>query len=467
MPVPRRFDRRPPERDTTRINERIRVPEVRLIDDQGQQIGVLKTPDALTFAQERDLDLVEVAPEARPPVCRVLDYSKYKYEQAQKVKQARKHQQQITVREIKFRPKIAEHDYDTKKHHVERFLRHKDKVKVTIMFRGREVTHPERGTAILDRLAEELSELGVVEQRPMQEGRNMTMMMAPSKAVLAGKASVGPAADEVFPVGEVGDVAAEALESPLEGGDQSTPVAEPAPADPPGAAAADGGTGRRRQMCRTRLPAPPCHNHRLERGAAGCRPTSRVPQSSIPYAQDEDPLRREEALQSHRHRQGARPACLHEPHPREEVAQTQAPAGYACAALERRRPARQAAAGSGQMTRVKRSVGARKKRRATLALTKGFRGEAHSNYRRAKEALLKADAYAYRDRRNRKRDFRRLWITRINAAARVNGMSYSQFMHGLSLAGVELDRKVLADIAVRDADTFRRFADTAREASAA
>ena len=110
--------------------------------------------------------------------------------------------------------------------------------------------------------------------------------------------------------------------------------------------------------------------------------------------------------------------------------------------------------------RVKRSVHARKKRRATLALTKGFRGEAHSNYRRAKEALMKADAYAYRDRRNRKRDFRRLWITRINAAARQNGMSYSQFMHGLSLAGVE-------DVAVRDADAFRRFAEVAREASAA
>ena len=104
---------------------------------------------------------------------------------------------------------------------------------------------------------------------------------------------------------------------------------------------------------------------------------------------------------------------------------------------------------------------------ATLELTKGFRGEAHSNYKRAKEALMKADAYAYRDRRNRKRDFRRLWITRINAAARLNGMSYSQFMHGLTLAGVELDRKVLADIAVRDAETFRRFAEIAREASAA
>jgi translation initiation factor IF-3 len=196
VPVPRRFDRRPPERDQTRINERIRVPEVRLIDDEGNQVGVLKTPDALRFAQERDLDLVEVAPEARPPVCRVLDYSKYKYEQAQKLKQARKHQQQIVIREIKFRPKIAQHDYDTKKGHVERFLRHKDKVKVTIMFRGREVTHPERGTMILDRLAEELAELGVVEQRPLQEGRNMTMMLAPSKAVLAGRAEAHEAGHE-------------------------------------------------------------------------------------------------------------------------------------------------------------------------------------------------------------------------------------------------------------------------------
>jgi translation initiation factor IF-3 len=219
VPVPRRFDRRPPERDTTRINERIRVPEVRLIDDEGNQVGVLKTADALSFAQERDLDLVEVAPEARPPVCRVLDYSKYKYEQAQKVKQAKKHQQQITVREIKFRPKIAQHDYDTKKHHVERFLRHKDKVKVTIMFRGREVTHPERGTAILDRLAEELAELGVVEQRPMQEGRNMTMMMAPSKAVLAGLAEGEDAhSEESHAAGHIGDVASAAIEGPAGNG---------------------------------------------------------------------------------------------------------------------------------------------------------------------------------------------------------------------------------------------------------
>jgi large subunit ribosomal protein L20 len=119
------------------------------------------------------------------------------------------------------------------------------------------------------------------------------------------------------------------------------------------------------------------------------------------------------------------------------------------------------------VTRVKRSAHARKKRRATLARAKGYRGDAHTSYRRAKEALLKADSYAYRDRRNRKRDFRRLWITRINAAARREGMSYSQLMHGLRLAGVELDRKVLADLAVRDADAFRRFAERAREASAA
>jgi translation initiation factor IF-3 len=186
VPVPRRFDRRPPERDQTRINDRIRVPEVRLIDEQGAQIGVMRTDEALRYAQDRDLDLVEVAAEARPPVVRVLDYSKYKYEQAQKQKQARKRQQNIVIREIKFRPKIAAHDYATKKGHVERFLRHKDKVKVTIMFRGREVTHPERGQEILDRLADELSELAVVEQRPQQDGRNMTMMLGPSKAVLAG-----------------------------------------------------------------------------------------------------------------------------------------------------------------------------------------------------------------------------------------------------------------------------------------
>jgi len=183
VPAPRRFDRTPPERDSTRINERIRVPKVRLIDEAGAQIGVVDTEEAMNLARERDLDLVEVAPDARPPVTRLLDYSKYKYEQEQKAKAARKHQQQVTVREIKLRPKIAVHDYETKRGHVERFLRGLNKVKVTIMFRGREQAHPERGRMLLDRLYEDVAELAVIEQHPLQEGRNMSMLLAPSREV--------------------------------------------------------------------------------------------------------------------------------------------------------------------------------------------------------------------------------------------------------------------------------------------
>ena len=196
MPVPRRFDRRPPERDQTRINERIRVPKVRLIGSDGEQVGVLDTDEARRIAREADLDLVEVAPDSRPPVCRLLDYSKYKYELEQKAKAARKHQQQVNVREIKLRPKIADHDYETKKGHVERFLRKKDKVKVTIMFRGREQAHPERGRALLERLSEDLGELATVEQSPQQEGRNMHMVLAPGKAAEAPVAAPAEAQAE-------------------------------------------------------------------------------------------------------------------------------------------------------------------------------------------------------------------------------------------------------------------------------
>jgi translation initiation factor IF-3 len=181
VPIPRKFDRRPPERDETRINEMIRVPQVRLIGDDGTQIGVVPRDEALRYAQERDLDLVEVAADARPPVCRVLDYSKWKYEQEQKQKAARRHQKQIHVREIKLRPKIASNDYETKKGHVRRFLDSENKVKVTIMFRGREMSHPERGEALLMKLAEDVGDLGVIEQRPNQDGRNMTMLLAPAK----------------------------------------------------------------------------------------------------------------------------------------------------------------------------------------------------------------------------------------------------------------------------------------------
>jgi translation initiation factor IF-3 len=214
---------------------------VRVIGDDGEQIGIMKTDEALRMAQEQDLDLVEVAAEARPPVCRILDYSKFKYELAQKQKAARKHQQQIVIREIKFRPKIAQHDYDTKKGHVERFLRHKDKVKITIMFRGREVTHPERGRMILDRLAEELTELAVVEQRPNLDGRNMTMMLGPSKAVLAGTADDAPAPEA--------PAEAEAA-APAEA---TTPASDAAPDAP---AQADGDDAAAPAAAAAEVPAP-------------------------------------------------------------------------------------------------------------------------------------------------------------------------------------------------------------------
>ena len=157
------------------------MPQVRLIGADGEQLGIVEINDALKRAQEADLDLVEVAPGSKPPVTRLLDYSKYKYEQEQKQKQARKHQQQVNIREIKLRPKIANHDYETKKGHVERFLKHHDKVKVTIMFRGREQAHPERGRALLQKLFEDLGGIAVIESAPLQEGRNMSMLLAPSK----------------------------------------------------------------------------------------------------------------------------------------------------------------------------------------------------------------------------------------------------------------------------------------------
>jgi translation initiation factor IF-3 len=231
VPIPRKFDRRPPERDETRINERIRVPQVRLVGEDGNQIGIVDTAQALRYAQERDLDLVEVAPEARPPVCRVLDYSKYKYEQEQKAKAARRHQKQVNVREIKLRPKIATNDYETKKNHVVRFLNGDDRVKVTIMFRGREQSHPERGERLLMRLAEDVADLGTIEQHPQQDGRNMTMLLAPQK-----KKHPEPAAEQKAPDEQPAAEAAPAQDAAVPEAD-GAPAAEPAPAaDPPPAA---------------------------------------------------------------------------------------------------------------------------------------------------------------------------------------------------------------------------------------
>jgi translation initiation factor IF-3 len=179
----RRFDQARPVQDQTRINEAIRVPRVRLVDADGSQIGIKTRDEALDYAFSKDLDLVEVAANADPPVCRVMDYGKYKYEQEQKAKTARKHQSQIQVKEIKLRPKIGVHDYETKKGHVMRFLNNRAKVKVTIMFRGREQTHPERGRDLLMRLADDVKDLGSIESPPLQDGRNMVMVLAPHRNV--------------------------------------------------------------------------------------------------------------------------------------------------------------------------------------------------------------------------------------------------------------------------------------------
>ncbi len=178
----RRFDQARPVQDQTRINEAIRASKVRLVDEDGSQVGVKTRDEALEYAYSKDLDLVEVASGADPPVARIMDYGKYKYEQEQKAKTARKHQSQIHVKEIKMRPKIGVHDYETKKGHVVRFLNSRAKVKVTIMFRGREQTHPERGRDLLMRLAEDVKEIGQIESPPLQDGRNMVMLLGPTKA---------------------------------------------------------------------------------------------------------------------------------------------------------------------------------------------------------------------------------------------------------------------------------------------
>lgn len=171
-----------------RINDRIRVPEVRLVGPNGEQVGIVSIGDALKLAQEADLDLVEVAATARPPVCKLMDYGKYKYESAMKAREARRNQAHTIIKEIKLRPKIDPHDYETKKGHVVRFLKAGDKVKVTIMFRGREQSRPELGFRLLQRLAEDVTELGFVESQPKQDGRNMIMVIGPHKKKAEAKA---------------------------------------------------------------------------------------------------------------------------------------------------------------------------------------------------------------------------------------------------------------------------------------
>ena len=165
------------------------MPEVRLVGAAGEQIGIVGIEDALRLAMEADLDLVEVAPEAKPPVCKIMDYGKFKYEAAVKAREARKNQVNTVIKEMKLRPKIDQHDYETKKGHIERFLSQGDKVKITIMFRGREQSRPELGYKLLQKLATDIGESAIIESSPLQDGRNMTMVLAPARKTSGGKAA--------------------------------------------------------------------------------------------------------------------------------------------------------------------------------------------------------------------------------------------------------------------------------------
>lgn len=168
-------------KDDLRINLEIRAREVRVIDAESNQLGIMSSRDALRLAEERNLDLVEVAPQAKPPVCRIMDFGKFKYEQSKREKEAKKKQRIIQVKEIKLRPRIEDHDYDTKSKNVIRFLKDGDKVKVTIMFRGREIVHTQLGLQLLQRMAEELKEIATVERQPKLEGKNMIMILSPKQ----------------------------------------------------------------------------------------------------------------------------------------------------------------------------------------------------------------------------------------------------------------------------------------------
>lgn len=169
------------------MNERIRVREIRVIDDTGSQLGVMSPQQALAVAREKGLDLVEISPTAQPPVCRIMDFGRYQYEEQKRTRQARKHQKTIEVKEIKFRPKVDEHDYQFKKKHVERFLEHGDKVKATIFFRGREMAHPEFGRHILDRLVDELQEVALQETVPRMEGNQMHTILSSRTVAKKGR----------------------------------------------------------------------------------------------------------------------------------------------------------------------------------------------------------------------------------------------------------------------------------------
>ncbi len=285
-----------------RINDRIRVPEVRLIGPGGEQVGVVATAVALKLAQDADLDLVEVAPDARPPVAKLMDYGKFKYESDMKAREARRNQANTVLKEIRFRLKIDAHDYETKKGHVVRFLEGGDKVKVMIMFRGREQSRPEMGVRLLTRLAEEVSHLGSVESMPKQDGRNMTMVLGPVKKKADAKAEQRKRADEINSQRMTKTEARRAAAGPLDGDDFDENEVEATETETVEAAPADEMTFEERVAAAKAAPLEPAPVEapvaeapaapapkrtsapRSPRPATGSRSTSAAPRAAAPSA---------------------------------------------------------------------------------------------------------------------------------------------------------------------------------------
>ena len=299
-----------------RINDRIRVPEVRLVGPSGEQVGIVPLAKALELAQEYDLDLVEVAATARPPVCKLMDYGKFKYESAMKAREARKNQAHTVIKEMKLRPKIDPHDYDTKKGHVVRFLKQGDKVKITIMFRGREQSRPELGFRLLQRLASDVEDLGFIESNPKQDGRNMIMVLGPHKKKT--------------------EAMAEAREAQAARKAERQGCADPRS---PSTTSAELGRGARRGRGRGRGITPKRDRRAAIPGDPGPAPEHQPRHMTLPsagrpdrlgapltrrerrYAEEQDAQRCQQALQDHRLRQGAARAGRQAPPARAQVVQ--------------------------------------------------------------------------------------------------------------------------------------------------
>ena len=422
-------------------------------------MGIVPLERALQLAADVDLDLVEVAPMARPPVCKLMDFGKFKYESALKAREARRNQQQTVIKEMKLRPKIDPHDYETKKGHVLRFLKAGDKVKVTIMFRGREQSRPELGFRLLRRLEDEIQELGYVEASAKQDGRNMIMVIAPHKSSKAARTG-GLATASRRTSARTWRASRMSVTRP----NRARPRARREQPD-----ASRAGSGPETQS--TCGPSAPALK---PRAGAVRRPALEGPEHD---AEDQTPHRHGQAGQGDRHRQAphragrASATCWRSsspPHPPPDGhgrdVQRGPQAGEEAAGPLTRATQFGLKRGDDNVARVKRAVNAQKKRRTVLEGASGYRGQRSRLYRKAKEQMLHSMQYAYRDRRDRKGDFRQLWITRINAAARANGMTYNRLIQGLRLAGIEVDRKILADLAVNDATTFAGLVEAARAA---